>query len=448
MSEMSDTPHTTNGPHTTASPDITDSPDAMVAPDMPESSQKPDVPRDLDTPDTPNATGACVECLRHSWLLALLSTRLGYQARDRVRLLALLALGDEQLIQAIGGRRRRELRERYARFAPGQVRSGPGVETICRHRRGYPGGLVRAGERAPWMLYVAGGAVGRLEELSAAPAVAIVGSRQATDYGMEMARSLARGLSASGVTVVGSLADGIAVAAQEGALEAGGKALTVLDGGLDVACPARRRALHGRLLGAGCVVGELPCRCKPQNWCDTARERTVVGLAQLTIFVEADENPAELQGAQIARALGRTVAAIPGRVTSPVSQGTHALLLDGAALVRGPGDALELLYAGIAPRDPLGDPHALPSAPRGTDTQLSTGAWRGTGTTPGAAALEPRLQATLEQVGAGRDTPAKLSAASADAGEALLALGELELMGLLTRGDGGRYVPRQSLAGR
>jgi hypothetical protein len=62
--------------------------------------------------------------------------------------------------------------------------------------------------------------------------------------------------------------------------------------------------------------------------------------------------------------------------------------------------------------------------------------------------LEPRLQATLEQVGAGNDTPAKLSAASADAGEALLALGELELMGLLTRGDGGRYVPRESLAGR
>ncbi len=439
-------------------PGRTDWPDARGLPDArdgPDAGGEPDARGGPDTTGEPTPQGACVECLRHSWLLALLSTRLGYHARDRVRLLALLALGDEQLIQAIGGRRRRELRERYARYAKEEDHSsGTGVETICRHRYGYPRGLLQARERAPWMLHVAGGAVGRLEELSAAPAVAIVGSRRATDYGMEMARSLARGLSASGVTVVGSLSDGIEVAAQEGALEAGGKALTVLDGGLDVACPARRRALHGRLLATGCVVAELPCWRKPRDWCYSARERTVVGLAQLTIFVEADENPAELQGARIARALGRTVAAVPGRVTSPVSRGTHALLLDGAALVRGPGDVLELLYQGPPPRDPPSDPRALPGAQRGTGpqrgigTKWSTSAQRGTSTVSGSAVLEPRLQATLEQVGAGHDTPAKLSAASADAGEAMLALGELELMGLLTRGDGGRYVPRQSLAGR
>ena len=410
-----------------------------------------------------------MECLRHSWLLALLSTRLGYQARDRSRLLALLSLNDEHLIQAIGGRRRRELRERYARFAPEQVRSsGTGVETICRHRPGYPRGLVAAGERAPWMLHVAGGAtgsaaagnsavengaVGRLKELSTAPTVAILGSRRATDYGMEMARSLARGLSASGVTVVGSLADGIAVAAQEGALEAGGATLTVFDGGLDVACPARRRALHERLLATGCVVTELPSGCNPRNWCYPARERTVVGLAQLAILVEADENSAELQGARIAQALGRTVAAVPGRVTSPVSRGTHALLMDGAPLVRGPGDALELLYAGDRTRERLALPGSgrnFGARPDTDDERPDAGARRrGTiGATPPTVALEPRLQATLEQVGAGRDTPAKLAAASADAGEALLALGELELMGLLARGDGGRYVPRESLAGR
>ena len=177
-----------------------------------------------------------------------------------------------------------------------RVRSSPGVERICRHRQGYPRGLAQAHERAPWMLHVAGGAAGRLGALSATPTVAIVGSRRATDYGMEIARSLARGLSASGVSVAGSLSDGIAVAAQEGALEAGGNTLTVLDGGLDVACPARRRALHERLLESGCVVAELPCGCKPRDWCDPARERIVVGLAQLTIFVEADEDPARAAG--------------------------------------------------------------------------------------------------------------------------------------------------------
>ena len=140
----------------------------------------------------------------------------------------------------------------------------------------------------------------------------------------------------------------------------------------------------------------------------------------MTIVVEADEEPGELAGARIAKALGRTVAAVPGRVTSRASCGTHALLMEGAALVRGPEDALELL-------DKRDTPHRM------------TGALK-------ANRLEPRLKATLEQVGAGRDTPAKLTAGSADAGEVLLTLSELELMGLPTRGDGGRYVPRASLA--
>jgi DNA processing protein len=280
------------------------------------------------------------------------------------------------------------------------------------------------------MLYVAGAAQ-RLEQLGAQPTVAIVGTRRATDYGMEMARSLARGLAASGVTVAGSLADGIAVAALEGALEVDGKTLTVLDGGLDVACPARRRTLCRRLRAAGCVLAELPCGCGPRNWCQTARERTLVGLAQLTIVVEADDDPGELLSARVAKALGRTVAAVPGRVTSPVSRGTHALLMNGATLVRGPGDVLELLYRGDAAR-------GVSETPRRSRRSGS----------PLMAELEPRLRETLEQVGAGRDTPAKLTAGSTDAGETLLALGELELMGLLTRGDGGRYVLRESLAGR
>jgi DNA processing protein len=300
------------------------------------------------------------------------------------------------------------------------------VQAICRHSAGYPRGLALAGERAPRMLYVADGAQ-RLVEQAGEPTVAIMGSRRATDYGMEMARGLARGLAASGVRIAGGLADGVAVAAQAGALEANGRTLTVLDGGLDVGCPARRRALRGRLRKTGCTVAELPCGCRARQWCDPARERIVAGLAELTIVVEADEGPGDLVGARVARALGRTVAAVPGRVTSPVSRGTHALLMEGAKLVRGPADALELLYEGNPPRA-----HAhLP----------------GTAARPKPTELEPRLRETLEQVGAGRDTPGKLTGASRDGGEVLLALGELELMGLLTRGDGGRYVPRESLAG-
>ena len=178
-------------------------------------------------------------------------------------------------------------------------------------------------------------------------------------------------------------------------------------------------------------MAELPCSfaARRNSWCHTARERIVVGMAELTIVVEADENPIELLGARIAKSLGRGVAAVPGRVTSPVSRGTHALLMEGAPLVRGPEDALELLYRG----NPL----------RGQDSKTS----RIYGT-PKPTELEPRLKETLEQVGIGKDTPTKLTADSVDAGETLLALSELELMGLLTRGDGGRYVQRESLAGR
>jgi DNA processing protein len=354
---------------------------------------------------------ACPVCLRRSWLLAALSHRLEEHAGDRARLLELLALEDRELIEAIAGDRRGQLRARYARFHPSKNPVARGVESICRHDRDYPRAL--ADDGAPWMLCVSD--MQRFRALSAAPIVAIVGSRKATDYGIEMARSLARGLAASGVSVASSLADGIAVAAQAGALEVNGKTLVVREGGLDMPCTVRRRELYKRVQKDGCTVAELPCDfgARANSWCHTARDRIVVGMAELTIVVEADGGPIDLLGARIAKALGRGVAAVPGRVTSPVSRGTHALLREGATLIGRPADALELL---------------------------------GSQGPPPAPELEPRLRTTLEQVGAGRDTPAKLTAGCADAGEVLLALSELEVMGLLTRGDGGRYVPRESLA--
>lgn len=360
---------------------------------------------------------ACVQCLRRSWLLGELSSVLDYHARDGCRLLEALELGDAKLLDATAGRRKAELRARWERFEPERSRAtAAGVESICRHRDGWPRTLARYAA-APWMMYVAGG-VARLRALTAGPVVAIVGSRRATDYGMEMARSLARGLAASGVTVASGFQDGIAGAAHTGALEVGGSPIAVLAGGVDVARPARRLALYERLISRGCALAELPCGAPPRHWCEIARARIVAGLAQLTIVVEADENRSELAEAHIAAALGRTVAAVPGRVTSPLSRGTCALLMQRASLVRDARDALELV-CGVNPRP-----------------------GRATGQRQ-APELEPRLQALLEEVGAGNDTLAKLSVA--DVGDTMLALCELELMGLLARGDGGRYVPRNPL---
>jgi DNA processing protein len=363
-----------------------------------------------------NMSQACEQCLRRSWLLGCLRVRLSYRSRDREQLLALLELNDEQLIQAIAGRRRGELTERWERFAADELERAPGSEQVCRHAPGYPRALASwAG--GPAMLWVRGG-VKRLQELTSRPVVAIAGDRRASDYGMEMARSLARGLAASGVTVVSGFGDAIATAAQAGALEADGATVSVMAGGVDVFTPTRRRGLYEQTQRKGCAVAELPCGTQAPRWGWLAGARTMAGLAELAIVIEAEESPHELVAARVAKALGRTVAALPGRVTSPLSRGTCALLMEGAPLVRGPADALDLLY----------------------DTEATAPADRQMG-------LEPRLRATLEQVGAGRDTPGRLTAADEDAGETLLALAELELMGLLARGDGGRYVPRDSLAG-
>ncbi|HTC73444.1 MAG TPA: DNA-processing protein DprA [Solirubrobacteraceae bacterium] len=367
---------------------------------------------------TATPVGACVGCLRRSWLLSSLSGPMEYCARDRARLLELLALPDQQLLEALAGRRKAELRADYASFHAQEAADDPQLQSICRHRPGYPRAL--DGPAAPPMLHAQGGTA-RLSALAAAPVVTILGSRIASDYGIQMARSLARGLAASGVTVAASLTDGIAVAAHAGALDAGGHSVAVLGGGLRVSWSRRRRALYERLTRTGCAVSELPHDCAGRRWGLLASERILAELSRVAVVVEADAGPGELAAARHARALGRTVAAIPGRVTSPLSRGTNELLMDGASLVRGARDVLDLLYA--------------PDATQPCDQQSGT---------VGAVSrddLRPDLRAVLERVGAGCDTPDGLTRTGMELSAALLALSELELRGLLVRGDGGRYLP-------
>jgi DNA processing protein len=346
-------------------------------------------------------------------LLAELGASLDYRAGNGDRLMEMLELGDEDLIQALGGRRRAALKARYAQLDTGEICPAAGVGALCRHDPRYPRALSRAG--CPPMLNVAGG-LGRLSELTAGPVVAIAGSGRPSDYGIETAMSLARGLAASGVTVTSGLGDGIGAAAHTGALEAGGRSVAVIPGSVDAGCAVKRRSLRARVTQSGCAVAELPCGSPARRWGRPASERIVASLASVTVLVEAEEVAHELLCARVALARGKTLAAVPGRVTSPLSRGPHALLRGGAHLVREPGDVLELLY-GIRPS---AVDHIAEIPPE----------------------LEPRLRRVLEAVAAGRDTPEKIAAPREEAAEVLLALTELELRGLLGRGDGGRYLPR------
>ncbi len=362
------------------------------------------------------ADEACGECVRRAWLLSELRKPLDYQRHDPLRLAAVLGLDDEDLLAALGDAHTAGLPERYRAFDPAGFRAARGVRRVCRHHPGFPGAL-RGLAAAPHLLHVARGAH-RLEELLAGPVVAIVGSRAASDYGMEMAWTLGRGLGSAGVTVLSGLAEGVAASAHAGALAVGGPTLTVMPGGLDVCYPAARRELYARLCAAGGAISELPCGSPAHRWCQAARTRIVAGLAAVLVVVEARDRPGELVHATMAHAAGALVAAVPGRAGSALSSGPHALLIAGAPLIRGAQDVLDLIY--------------------GVDS----------GKTPrGATGLEPRLRRLLERVGAGADTPGRLGHGGEAGVKLLVELAELEALGALTRGDGGRYVPSGDFLG-
>ena len=367
----------------------------------------------MSAPARRSATNAsCEACARRSRLLADLGPTLDFVARRRERLFATLALGDEQLIDALAGRRRAEVRARHAQpFAPSA--RGRRETAVCRHDGRYP--AILSSLSAPPLLHVAGG-LERLRQLTAAPAVAIVGATKASDYGAVSAHELARGLAGAGVSVAALLADGIGAAALRGALDGGGSAVGVAGRGLAIASAGRHRALLERLAAHGCALSELPRECGGRRWGPAASERIAVALASVVVLVEARDIDRELAGANLAAALGRALAATPGRIDSPLAAGPHAVLRGGGALVERAEDVLELLQAS------------------GADMR----AWQREGAP--VPALRPALRLILDRVGAGCATPDALAGLGLAPGEVLLALTELELMGLLVRGENGRYL--------
>src|SRR5213594_3917070 len=181
---------------------------------------------------------------------------------------------------------------------------------------------------SPPRLYVRGS----LEDEDAL-AIAIVGSRHATPYGIGVAEQIASELAARSVTIVSGLARGIDTAAHRGALVAGGRTLAVLGCGVDMVYPlenvelARSIEAHGALVsqfapGLPALAGHFP-----------ARNRTIAGLALGVVVIEAAERSGALITAGFAGDLGRETFAVPGRITSPTSVGTNRLIQDGAKLV-------------------------------------------------------------------------------------------------------------------
>ena len=355
---------------------------------------------------------ACDECLRRTALIAALAPRLDIEWRRRSAPSGVLSLPDEALVALDPSGR---VARAHAGFSPDGAReriAAARLTAVCRCAAGYP---ERLGELAdpPAVLHVAGDP-GALEH---AACVAIVGARRGSGYGLEVSRSLGRGLTAAGVPVVSGMAMGVDSAAHVGVLErattAAAAPVAVLAGGADVAYPPSRRRLHAQLVERGCVVSELPPGFTAYRWCFVARNRLIAGLAALTVVVEATERSGSLTTADFAQQLGRPVGAVPGPVTSRFSAGTNMLLASGACVVRDTRDVLDQLLGPSAP-----PPEELPPP----------------------VPIEPRLRRLLDAFERGHGSLAELTSDPEATRQVLQDLTDLELRGLVRREFGGRYV--------
>ncbi len=171
-------------------------------------------------------------------------------------------------------------------------------------------------------------------------AVALVGSRRATSYGIETAERLAEDLAARGVTVVSGFARGIDTAAHRGALRGGGRTVAVLGSGADVIYPSENRRLVDQVLKAGALLSQFPMGTPPLQHHFPLRNRTIAGMSLGTVVVEAAEQSGALITAGHSGELGREVFAVPGSINSATSRGAHRLIQDGAKLVQGWDDVI------------------------------------------------------------------------------------------------------------
>lgn len=280
---------------------------------------------------------------------------------------------------------------------------------------------------------------GTLEE-SDACAVAIVGTRHASEYGMRVAARLAGELAARGVTVVSGMAAGIDAAAHAAAMDAGGRTLAVLGNGVDIVFPAENAALMHRIIQQGAVLSPFPMGTKGFRGNFPIRNRVISGLTLGTVVIEAPPGSGALLTARDAAEQGRGVFAVPGPITHRNSLGPHALIKEGAKLVETVEDILvELDVPSAVRQSPTpasaqtpaalpGTPStaAPPSAPRPAPANLS--------------ATEAAVLASLSSEGSFVDEIALVCRIPVS--EALSTLTMLELKGFAKQFSGKRFAPR------
>jgi DNA processing protein len=220
----------------------------------------------------------------------------------------------------------------------------PGNALVTLADEDYPKALLEIADPPP-LLYCRGRV-----ELLGRPALAVVGSRNATAQGKRDAENFARSFSAAGLTIVSGLAQGIDTGAHRGGLAGAGSTIAVLGTGVDLVYPRQNAALAEEIAAQGLLLSEFPLGAKalPHNF--PRRNRLISGLARGCLVIEAALASGSLITARAAAEQGRDVFALPGSIHSPLSKGCHALIKSGAKLVESAEDVLAELqgFAGSA----------------------------------------------------------------------------------------------------
>ena len=219
----------------------------------------------------------------------------------------------------------------------------------------YPESLAQIYDPPP-VLYVRGALPAGVQgEFSALRSVGVVGTRNASSYGLELSRRFSHELAASGVAIISGLALGVDTAAHEGALEApDGQTVAVLGSSVDIIYPSQNRRLVERILeGRGAVVSEYRLGTTPRAEYFPGRNRIISGLSKGVLVVEGGLKSGALITAEYALEEGRTVFAVPGRIGDPKAEGALELLKQGAVLTQSAHDVVSEFGWHIAPPTPV-----------------------------------------------------------------------------------------------
>jgi len=273
-----------------------------------------------------------------------------------------------------------------------------------------------------------------------ATGVGIVGSRACTAYGKRATEQIARGLARAGVTVVSGLARGIDGVAHRAALDAGGRTIAALAGGLSAIYPPEHADLADEVAARGALVTETPMTVAPQPGMFPARNRIISGLSRGVVVIEANVRSGALITARHALEQGREVFALPGPVDSPASAGCLELIRNGARLIRSADDILDDLkgIAGFSEetggrRQETRKPGSAGGKP---EPQLFTD------DAPPPANLDPLQQQVFDLLGSRRHGDEIARAVGLPVGDLARVLMQLELKRLVRRQPGNFYERR------